>query len=364
MYLNWFYIEFTLQDLEEFLKCLFLFKNHIFIKSLISINLMLISNKATESQCFGLLLFVINFNIISPICLNTSIDDRIFQKFQNIKLEILEFFTINHNGFGELHFTFFSFTHLFLHISGAWQELWHILMRSNSWIVYLFDWLRELTITKQFRIFLWLSSNWQHIINITNLTEVWANRIQKQQLQVNISFNQIESWLSLTTVEKICISFTNKLVKTKLNYITINHALICFFNFGNLILNFAFKYSIKFRNLFIFVIWRSISFMLLERFSQKHLKSGKLQNSSIGNLLSKVGIVNWITCLCTCHSSCVSTILLDSIYKGDEVSLRFGHLFALYIYESIAEKWSRPFALVILPNCSMIEQCHGQVIFN
>lgn len=98
---------------------------------------------------------------------------------------------------------------------------------------------------------------------------MWANGVQKQKLQVNISFNQIESWLSLTTIKEICIFFANKLVQTKFNDITINHGIICLFNLSNLIFYFTFEDSRNLWNLLIFGV-RYLSFVLLQCFAQKH----------------------------------------------------------------------------------------------
>lgn len=192
---------------------------------------------------------------------------------------------------------------------------------------------------------------------------MWANGVQEQKLQVNISFNQIESWLSLTTIKEICIFFANELMEAKLDDITINHGIICLFNLSNLIFYFTFEDSVKLWNLLIFVICGSVSFVFLQCFGQKHFQCGELQNGSIGNLLSEVGIINRVTCLGTCHSRSISAILFYSINKGYEISLWFRHLFSLDINEPIAEEWSRPFALVIFPNCRMVEQGHCQVIF-
>lgn len=74
---------------------------------------------------------------------------------------------------------------------------------------------------------------------------MWANGVQEQKLQVNISFNQIESWLSLTTIKEICIFFANELMEAKLDDITINHGIICLFNLSNLIFYFTFEDSVK-----------------------------------------------------------------------------------------------------------------------
>jgi len=71
----------------------------------------------------------------------------------------------------------------------------NILMCSDRSIVYLSFWLRETAATHQSRVFFVISSEWEEVVKVSNFTEMRTDGIQEDQLELNISFDQIDSWL-------------------------------------------------------------------------------------------------------------------------------------------------------------------------
>ena len=151
-------------------------------------------------------------------------------------------------------------------------------------------------------------------------------------------------------------------MKSVFNNISVDHFLIRLLYFHYLLFDFAFKDQIEILVRINDLLSSHILF-LLQTFVQKHLKSRKLQNGCICVLVSKVGVIYWVTCLCTCQSSCVSTVILNSLNQGNEVSFWFGHLLTIYINVSVAVIGLGPHGWIV-PNSSMIVKSHSQVIFN
>ena len=74
-------------------------------------------------------------------------------------------------------------------------------MSSNNSIINLSFWFWESTVTHELRIIFVVSSKREEIVNISNFTEMRADGIHEDELEVDVSFNEIESRLVLTTVD-------------------------------------------------------------------------------------------------------------------------------------------------------------------
>lgn len=150
-------------------------------------------------------------------------------------------------------------------------------------------------------------------------------------------------------------------METILNNISINHFLVSFLDFHDLFLHLRFKNLIKVSIWALFLFLSHFTF-LLKPLVHEHLESGQLYDSSVGVLFGKISIVNWVASKGTCQSCWISTIVMNSIDKIDEVTCRFGHFLSLYQNITVTVISLRP-EFGIIPNSDMVVQSHGQMIF-
>lgn len=138
-----------------------------------------------------------------------------------------------------------------------------------------------------------------------------TNWIQKHELEIVVSFNQVVPWLVIT-VNDVQIFNTWKIVESVFYNVSVYHFLVGFFNFHYLFLHLALENQVK---IFVRVerLLPSHCLFLFQTFVQKHFKSGKLKNGSIGILLSEVCIVYRITSLSTSQSCRISSIVLNCL---------------------------------------------------
>jgi hypothetical protein len=131
-------------------------------------------------------------------------------------------------------------------------------------------------------------------------------------------------------------------VETALNDITINH----WYHMHVLTLWICYSISLwkitsNSANILIFIVFRSIVFLLFESFCHEHLESGELKDGCICCLLSEIGIINRITSLRTGHSSSISSILLNRIDQSNKVTFGFRHFLVLDLDKPIADRNAR-----------------------
>lgn len=217
------------------------------------------------------------------------------QQFQYLYLEWLEVSSIYNCGLCEFRWllTFLWFWYFCQVLSHSCQKFNYILMRSDSTVVYISMWFREWTLTQQLWISLWILSETQEMIKIWNLTEVRADWVQEQKLQVNISFNQILSWF-IFTVQNIKIFLCSKFMESILNNISVNHFFISLFNSHDWFLHLSLEYFIK-EWIWTLLLFSSHWSFCFNAFVHKHLECWQLKNGSVSILFGKVSIVNWIT---------------------------------------------------------------------
>ncbi len=68
------------------------------------------------------------------------------------------------------------------------------------------------------------------MINVGNLAEMGTNWIHEQQLQIDVPFNQVLSWL-IFAVQDIQVFLAGKVVESILDDISINHFFVGLFDF-------------------------------------------------------------------------------------------------------------------------------------
>lgn len=146
-------------------------------------------------------------------------------------------------------------------------------MGSNGRIINLLNDLWELAIANKLRIICRVRSEWKQKVDITYLTEMWDNRIDKKKLEINISFDEICPWFGFSTIDQVWISDADKLMEAILYNISIYHCFICILHFLYLIFNLAFKNNIELSCLFILIALSSIELWFFQSFIKIHLKS-------------------------------------------------------------------------------------------
>jgi hypothetical protein len=92
-------------------------------------------------------------------------------------------------------------------------------------------------------------------------------------------------------------------MQSKFNNIAVDHLLIGFSNFGNLILYLILENRVIELNFLVIRYTYSIVIFLIQSLSQKHLQSRQLHDGSVSVLFGKVCIINGIAGLCTGHTS-------------------------------------------------------------
>lgn len=106
----------------------------------------------------------------------------------------------------------------------------------------------EAAMAQQIRELLCIFHKGQEIVQIGSLTEVRADRVQEDQLQVYVSFDKIDSRFMLITVDDVKIFHAAEIVQAVFNNVSVDHLFVGFLNFTNLILHLVFKDIIEMSN--------------------------------------------------------------------------------------------------------------------
>lgn len=177
---------------------------------------------------------------------------------------------------------------------------------------------REGARTQQLGVSFYILNESKEIINIRDLAEVRTDRIQEEQLQVDVLFNQVLSRFVLT-VQDVQVFGAGEIVESILNNIPVNHFFVSLFDSHDRLLHFGLENFVKSR------VWTLISSLshralLLQTFIHKHFKGGKLQNGSICVLFGEVSVVNRVASQSAGQSCRVSAVLLNGIDQSNEIT--------------------------------------------
>lgn len=233
-------------------------------------------------------------------------------------------------------------------------------MRTDGTVVDLRVRFGEGAWTQQLWIWFGIFSKAQEVINVWNLTEVRTNRVDEQQLQQNVSFNQILSWL-VFTVQNIQILHTCQVMETVFNDISVNHFFISFLDSHDLLLHFIFKDLVE-SSIRTFILFLSHLRSLLNALVHEHLESWKLENGGVSILSCEVCVIDWVPSQSTGQTGSIGAVLCDGINQVNEISCWLGHLFAFDQNIAVAIISLRP-EFRIVPNSDVVVQSHGQMIF-
>lgn len=106
-----------------------------------------------------------------------------------------------------------------------------------------------------------------------------ADRIQEDQLQVDISLDEIDPRLVMVTVQQIEIFHARKIMETILNNISVDHFFIGLMNLVDLLFHFILEDIIEMGDMLEFRRTNSIALLFVEGLNQEHLKSRKLHDA-------------------------------------------------------------------------------------
>jgi len=104
-----------------------------------------------------------------------------------------------------------------------------------------------------------ISCKGEEVVNVGDFTEVRTDGIEEDELEENVSFNEVVSRLSPIAIEQIQILHGNKLMQPKFDHIPVNHLLIRLTNFNDLLLHLILENIIE------------VTYMLLLRHTQSVL---------------------------------------------------------------------------------------------
>lgn len=90
-----------------------------------------------------------------------------------------------------------------------------------------------------------------------------TDRIQEQQLQVNVPLDKISPWLSFPTVQQIRVLNADELMEPIFDDITIDHGIVGAFYFLDLLFDFALEDCVELGDLVVFVVFLAVDFLLL-----------------------------------------------------------------------------------------------------
>ena len=63
----------------------------------------------------------------------------------------------------------------------------------------------EFALTHKFRIFFIVTSKGEEVVKVGNFTEVRADRVKEEELEIDVAFNEVDSGFMLVTVKEIHI---------------------------------------------------------------------------------------------------------------------------------------------------------------
>ena len=79
-----------------------------------------------------------------------------------------------------------------------------------------------------------------------------------------------------------------------------------------------------------------------------------MHDTSISVLLSKVSIIDTVSCHSASNTCCICTVFFDCLVQSDEITFAFAHFFAFNVDITVTIVASWP-ELLIIPNGCMIE---------
>lgn len=164
-------------------------------------------------------------------------------------------------------------------IAGRNHELQEVLMGSDDAEVNLSSRLGERALTQKGGELLIVPCVGQEVVDVCNLAEMRADRIQEDQLQVDVSLDEIDPRLVMVTVQQIEIFHARKIMETILNNISVDHFFIGLMNLVDLLFHFILEDIIEMGDMLEFRRTNSIALLFVEGLNQEHLKSRKLHDA-------------------------------------------------------------------------------------
>jgi hypothetical protein len=164
------------------------------IQNLSTCSLVLFLDEASEFQQFGLIFFVLDLDFVSPLIIDDSVFDLTLQDLQDLNLIVLEILSVDQQSLGDLRsYSFFRLGCFAIGLPSRDQELMNVLMCTNGSVVDLSFGLREPAATHQSWMFFVVFGEGQEVVQVSDLAEVRADGVQEDQLQLDVSFDQVNS---------------------------------------------------------------------------------------------------------------------------------------------------------------------------
>lgn len=203
----------------------------------------------------------------------------------------------------------------------------------------------------------------KEVDNPSHLCEMRNDGVHEDQLELDPSEDEILTRASSTAVNEIFFLDGTEFMETVFGNISETHIFIRLNTVDVKSLDLVFEDLIEEGNVFTGAV-SSTGSMSKSVFLQPHFQGRDLQNGVISNRLFEVSIILSVTSFRQSETASISTIHTNDILQSEEITLLLGHLFTINQHITVNEERTRPHVRFILPNGSVIEETHGQVILN
>jgi len=186
------------------------------------------------------------------------------------------------------------------------------------------------------------------VLGVEDFSEMGADGIDNQQLEFDISEDQILSGALFTAREEVIFLERREFEKTVLKDFSESHGFISLFSQKETSVDFVREGSVNEFQVFVGGVF-SEGREGFQRGFNPGFDVGKSEDSVISGSLDEVGIIKSITGIGKGDSGSISTVDSDGIIQSQEVTQTLGHLFTINVNITVAEESSRP-EFAVFPN--------------
>jgi hypothetical protein len=198
------------------------------------------------------------------------------------------------------------------------------------------------------------------VLGVEDFSEMGADGVDNEQLEFDVSEDQILSGALFTAREEIIFLERRKFEKTVLKDFSESHAFVSLFSQEETSVDFIREGSVNEFQVFIGSVFSEGREGVQSGFNPG-FDVGKSEDSVISGGLDEVGIIKSITGIGKGDSGSISTVDSDGIIQSQEVTQTLGHLFTINVNITVAEESSRP-VFAVIPNSGMVVERHGEMV--
>jgi len=186
------------------------------------------------------------------------------------------------------------------------------------------------------------------VLGIEDFSEVGADGVDEDQLEFDISENQVFSEALFTATEDVIFLDGAELEKTVLKDFSESHGFVGLFGQEDASVDFVGEGSVNEFQVFVGGVFSEGGDGIQDGLDPG-IDVGKPEDSVISGSLDEVGVIKSITGIGEGDSGSISTVDLDGIIQSQEVTQTLGHLFTINVNITVAEEASGP-VFAVFPN--------------